>query len=290
MNKKVIIPSVLIILLLVGGIVYLALNLKEQRQANKDMQELAALDKQEMENEYQRFSDQYSEMKTRISNDSLIEQLSMEQMKTEKLLQELKKVKATDAREITRLKKELATCRAVIRSYILEIDSLNRLNQNLRAENTQIKGQYETATKQIEGLNADKQSLSEKVAIAAQLDATGISLTAKNKRGKATNNLKKCKTLQVNFSIAKNVTASNGVKTLYVRITTPTGSVLTTGGSFSYENRTLPYSMKKSIEYTGNETAVTMYWNVNEFLSSGTYNVSIFADGNMIGSRNFTLK
>lgn len=289
MNKKVFIPSALIILLLIGGIIYLAINLEEQKQANKDMEELAELDKREMENEYQRFSEQYSEMKTQISNDSLIEQLSMEQMKTEKLLQELKTVKATDAREIARLKKELATCRAVIRSYILEIDSLNRLNQNLIAENTQIKGQYETATKQIEGLNADKQSLSEKVAIAAQLDATGISLTAKNKRGKATDNLKKCKTLQVNFSIAKNVTAANGVKTLYVRITTPTGSVLTSGGSFSYENRTLPYSMKKSIEYTGNETPVTMYWNVNEFLSKGKYNVSIFADGNMIGSRNFTL-
>lgn len=289
MNKKVFIPSALIILLLIGGIIYLAINLEEQKQANKDMEELAELDKREMENEYQRFSEQYSEMKTQISNDSLIEQLSMEQMKTEKLLQELKTVKATDAREIARLKKELATCRAVIRSYILEIDSLNRLNQNLIAENTQIKGQYETATKQIEGLNADKQSLSEKVAIAAQLDATGISLTAKNKRGKATDNLKKCKTLQVNFSIAKNVTATNGVKTLYVRITTPTGSILTSGGSFSYENRTLPYSMKKSIEYTGNETPVTMYWNVNEFLSKGTYNVSIFADGNMIGSRNFAL-
>lgn len=290
MNKKVIIPAAIVILLLVVGIVYLAINLKEQQETNKEMQELAELDKQEMENEYQRFSEQYSEMKTQISNDSLIEQLSLEQMKTEKLLQELKNVKATDAREIARLKKELATCRAVIRSYILEIDSLNRLNQNLIAENTQIKGQYETATRQIEGLNADKQTLSEKVAIAAQLDATGISLTAKNKRGKATSNLKKCKTLQVNFNIAKNVTASNGVKTLYVRITTPTGSVLTNGGSFSYENRTLPYSMKKDIEYTGNETAVTMYWNVNEFLSNGTYNVSIFADGNMIGSRNFTLK
>ena len=139
MNKKVIIPVAIIILLLVGGIVYLGLNLKEQQQANKDMQELAELDKQEMENEYQRFSDQYNEMKTRISNDSLIEQLSAEQLKTEKLLQELKTVKATDAREITRLKKELATCRAVIRSYVLEIDSLNRLNQNLRNENTQIK-------------------------------------------------------------------------------------------------------------------------------------------------------
>lgn len=290
MNKKIIIPSVIIGLLLIGGIVFLTINLNKQKQANKEMQELAELDKKEMENEYQQFADQYSEMKTQINNDSIIEQLTQEQLKTEKLLQELKNVKATDAREIARLKKELATCRAVIRSYILEIDSLNRLNQNLTAENTRVKGQYAEATKQIEGLSADKQSLSEKVAIAAQLDATGITMTAKNKRGKATNNLKKCKTLQVNFNIAKNVTASNGMKTLYVRITTPTGSVLTSGGTFQYENRALQYSMKRDIEYTGNETPVTTYWNVNEFLSNGTYNVSIFADGNMIGSRNFTFK
>lgn len=289
-NKKIIIISAVIGVLLLGGIVYLSISLQQQKQANRDMQELAELDKKEMENEYQQFADQYSEMKTQINNDSIIEQLTQEQMKTEQLLKELKNVKATDAREIARLKKELATCRAVIRSYILEIDSLNRLNQNLTAENTRVKGQYAEATRQIEGLNADKQSLSEKVAIAAQLDATGISLTAKNKRGKVTKSLKKCKTLQVNFSIAKNVTAQSGMKTIYVRITTPTSSVLTNGGTFNYENRSLQYSMKRDIEYTGNETAVTTYWNVNEFLSNGTYNVSIFADGNMIGSRNFSFK
>ena len=289
-NKKIIIISAVIGVLLLGGIVYLSISLQQQKQANRDMQELAELDKKEMENEYQQFADQYSEMKTQINNDSIIEQLTQEQMKTEQLLKELKNVKATDAREIARLKKELATCRAVIRSYILEIDSLNRLNQNLTAENTRVKGQYAEATRQIEGLNADKQSLSEKVAIAAQLDATGISLTAKNKRGKVTKSLKKCKTLQVNFSIAKDVTAQSGMKTIYVRITTPTGSVLTNGGTFNYENRSLQYSMKRDIEYTGNETAVTTYWNVNEFLSNGTYNVSIFADGNMIGSRNFSFK
>lgn len=289
-NKKIIIISAVIGVLLLGGIVYLSISLQQQKQANRDMQELAELDKKEMENEYQQFADQYSEMKTQINNDSIIEQLTQEQMKTEQLLKELKNVKATDAREIARLKKELATCRAVIRSYILEIDSLNRLNQNLTAENTRVKGQYAEATRQIEGLNADKQSLSEKVAIAAQLDATGISLTAKNKRGKVTKSLKKCKTLQVNFSIAKNVTAQSGMKTIYVRITTPTGSVLTNGGTFNYENRSLQYSMKRDIEYTGNGTAVTTYWNVNEFLSNGTYNVSIFADGNMIGSRNFSFK
>ena len=290
MNKKVIIPLVVVCLLLTGGVVYLSLNLKQQQQANLEMQELAELDKKEMENEYQRFADQYSEMKTQINNDSIIAQLTQEQLKTEQLLKELKTVKATDAREIARLKKELATCRAVIRSYILEIDSLNRLNQNLTAENTRMKGQYAEATKQIEGLNADKQTLSEKVAIAAQLDATGINLVAKNKRGKATDKMSKCKTLQVNFSIAKNVTASNGMKSIYVRITTPAGSVLTQGGTFSYENRTLKYSMRKEVEYTGNETPVTLYWNVNEALSGGTYNVSIFADGHMIGTRNFTIK
>ncbi|CCY84423.1 putative uncharacterized protein [Prevotella sp. CAG:1185] len=287
-NKKIVIISAIIGLLLIGGIVYLTISLQQQKQANKDMQELAELDKKEMENEYQQFADQYSEMKTQINNDSIIEQLTQEQMKTEQLLKELKNVKATDAREIARLKRELATCRAVIRSYIMEIDSLNRLNQNLTEENTRVKGQYAEATRQIEGLNADKQSLSQKVAIAAQLDATGISLTAKNKRGKATKSLKKCKTLQVSFNIAKNVTAQSGMKTIYVRITTPTGSVLTNGGTFNYENRSLQYSMKRDIEYTGNETSVTTYWTVNEFLSNGTYNVSIFADGNMIGSRNFS--
>ena len=290
MNKKAIITITIIVVALLGCVVYLALNLQKQQQENKDMQELAALDKAEMENEYQRFADQYSEMKSRITNDSLIEQLTQEQLKTEKLLQELKNVKSSDAREIARLKKELATCRAVIRSYVLEIDSLNRLNQNLTAENTKVKGQYEEATRQIEGLNADKQSLTEKVAIAAQLDATNISMIAKNKRGKATDNLKKCKTLQVNFNISKNVTASNGMRTIYVRVSTPTGTVLSQGGTFSYENKNLQYSMKKTIEYTGNETPVTVYWNVNEFLSNGSYNVSIFADGNMIGSKNFSFK
>lgn len=290
MNKKVIIPLIVAGVLLLGGIVYLAISLGQQKQANKEMQELAELDKKEMENEYQMFADQYSELKTQINNDSIIEQLTQEQLKTEKLLEELRNVKASDAREIARLKKELATCRAVIRSYILEIDSLNRLNQNLTAENTRVKGQYAEATRQIEGLNADKQTLSEKVAIAAQLDATGISMTLKNKRGKATKKVKRCKTIQVNFNIAKNVTAANGNKTVYVRITTPTGSVLSSGGTFPYENKNLQYSMRKAVEYTGNETPVTMYWTVKEFLSEGTYNVSIFVDGNMIGSRNFTFK
>ncbi|MBO7579045.1 MAG: hypothetical protein J6T43_08685 [Prevotella sp.] len=288
MNKKIWIPVVLVGLLLLGGIAYLYRSLDEQKKVNQDMQELAELDKKEMQNEYEQFAQQYSEMKTQINNDSIVEQLTQEQLKTQKLLEELRNVRATDAREITRLKKELATCRAVIRSYVLEIDSLNRLNQNLTAENTRVKGQYEEATRRIESLNTEKSSLSEKVAIAAQLDAVGISMSLNDKKGKSTKKIEKAKNLQVNFSVAKNVTASNGVKTLYVRIQTPNGQVLTNGGTFDYENRSLQYSMKKQVEYTGNETPVSMFWNISEFLSEGTYKVSIFADGHLIGSRSFT--
>ncbi len=288
MNKKVLIPLVVVIVLLLAGVAYLAIGLNDQRQANKDMQELADLDKKEMENEYEQFARQYSEMKTQINNDSIVAQLTQEQLKTQRLLEELRQVKSTDAREITRLKKELATVRAVLRSYVLEIDSLNRLNQNLMAENTRVKGQYDEATRQIAGLNSEKATLSEKVAVAAQLDATGINMVAKKKNGKPVRRIKDCKSIEVSFRITRNVTAANGVRTVYVRITTPTGAVLGGGGTFAYENRNLECSMKKSIEYTGEETPVTVYREVGEFLSTGTYNVSVFVDGNMIGSRSFT--
>ena len=290
MKKKFLIPLLVIGLLLAAGIVYLAVNLHQQKQANEAMQELAELDKKEMENEYQQFANQYSEMKTQISNDSIVAQLSAEQERTQRLLAELKRVKTTDAAEIARLKRELATVRKVLRSYVMEIDSLKRLNQNLTAENTQIKGQYAEATRQIEGLNNEKASLSEKVAIAAQLDATGISLQGKNKHGKTTNKISKCTALQLNFTITKNVTAGNGNKDVYVRITSPSGNLLGGGSSFNYENKTLQSSMQKTIEYGGQETPVTLFWNVTQTLMEGTYNVSIFADGNMIGSKSFTFK
>ena len=290
MNKKILIPIILIGLLLVAGIAYLSITLSNQKKENKAMQELAELDKKEMENEYQQFANQYSEMKSQISNDSIVAQLTAEQERTQRLLDELRNVKSTDAAEIARLKRELATVRKVLRSYVIEIDSLNRLNQNLTAENTQIKGQYAEATRQIEGLYNEKASLSEKVAIAAQLDATGISLQGKNKHGKTTNKISKCTALQLNFTISKNVTAGNGTKTVYVRITSPTGSLLSGGGTFQYENKSLASSMQKTIEYGGQETPVTLFWNVNQALMEGTYNVSIFADGNMIGTRSFTFK
>ncbi len=288
MNKKVLIPLIIVIILLLGGIGALYYSLNKQRAENAEMEQLAALDKKEMENEYQQFANQYSEMKTQINNDSIVKQLTAEQEKTQKLLDELRNTKSNDAREIARLKKELATVRAVLRSYVIQIDSLNRANEHLTAENNRIRGQYAEANKQIEGLSTEKASLSEKVAIAAQLDATGIQMTALNKRGKSTDKLKKAKKFLVSFTIARNVTAQSGMKTVYVRVTTPTGALLGSAGNFNYENRSLTCSAKRSVEYNGKETPMSIYLDIDQTLESGTFNVSIFADGNMIGSRSFS--
>ncbi len=291
MNKKILIPLIGVLVFLIGAVVFLVFNLNEQKEANRDMQELANLEKKEMENEYEQFARQYSEMKAQINNDSIVAQLTQEQLRTQRLLEELKRVKSDDAREITRLKKELATVRMVLRSYVLQIDSLNRLNQNLMDENHRVKDQYAEATRQIEGLSNEKASLSEKVAIASQLDATSINMVVRNKRKKPAKKIKDGKTIEVSFNIAKYVTAPNGIRTIYVRIMTPGGSILgSTGGTFAYENREIEYSMTKNIEYTGEEMSVITYWNITNYLEGGTYNVSIFADGNMIGARNFTFK
>ena len=288
MNKKILIPLIVVILALLGGLAYLFMNLQEQKQVNEDMQELARLDKQEMENEYERFTLQYSEMKTKINNDSIIEQLTQEQMRTQQLLEELKKTKAEDAREITRLKKELATVRAVLRDYVMQIDSLNRQNERLKAENTQVKEQLAERNTQIAGLSNEKASLSEKVAIAAQLDATNIQLRALKKNNKDVKKIKDCVSMQTTFTITRNVTASNGTRTVYVRIQNPGGNTLNGGGTFTYENRNLQYTMKKNIEYTGEETSLTLFWQVTQALEAGDYRVSIFVDGNMIGSKTFS--
>ncbi|WP_024995017.1 hypothetical protein [Phocaeicola paurosaccharolyticus] len=287
MNKKLII-IIILLLVIVGGLTYFSF---QQHNENKEMAQLFALDKQEMENEYNSFATQYDELQVQINNDSLKQKLESEKLKTQRLLEELRQVKTTDAAEIARLKKELKTVRAVLRTYIIQIDSLNRLNEVLTNENKEVKMKYSEATSQINSLSQEKKNLNQKVTLAAQLDATNISISAKNKRGKETDKVSNVKKLAISFSIVKNITAETGERTLYIRIAKPDNDILSNGNStFTYENRSLDYSIKKYIEYTGEEQNVTVYWDVQEYLPAGTYNVYIFAEGNMIGQKSFSLK
>ena len=284
MNKKIIYSIVgIVIVAVLAAMAYLIYSLNKSNEENKQMLELAEMDKREMENEYESFARQYNEMKTQINNDSLMAQLEQEQQRTQELLEELRRTKSNDAAEIARLKKELATMRQVLKSFIAEIDSLNRLNTQLSNENENLRQQQVVQQQQITNLSSEKASLTDKVEIASQLDATAVHISALNKRQKAAKKIADVKTIQVSFNIARNVTAAAGARTIYVRIVKPTGDAVNGGGTFAYENRNLEYAMRKDIEYNGEETPVTVYWNVTEMLVAGQYRVQIFADGKNIG-------
>lgn len=292
-TKSTLIAAAAVVAALVGIIAYLAYRTakaEEDRQQMEELQALAEMDKLEMQNEYEDFARQYQELQTQITNDSLLSQLEQEQQRVLELQEELRQTKSTNAAEILRLKKELATLREILRNYVMQIDSLNRLNQALNQENQNLRDQNQQAQEHINSLTDETKNLTEKVAIASQLDATGVSAFGKNKKGKATKKIKDVKRFQISFNISRNVTVQTGIKSIYVRIMTPTNEVLTQGGTFPYENRTLEYSIRKDIEYTGEEQAVTVYWDVAQTLLSGTYRADIFADGNRIGGTAFNFE
>lgn len=287
-KKNFITASIAILAIAVVAITFL---LVRERQAKNDMALLFELEKEEMENEYTRFANQYDELQYQISNDSLIKVLENEKLKTQRLLEELRSVKTTNAREIMRLKKELATVRSVLRTYVVQIDSLNRLNQELAEENKAVKRKYNEAARQISSLSEETKMLNEKVELASQLDATHIQTLPMNKRGKKARRVKDVVKFAISFTISKNISAETGEKDIYLRITKPDNSVLAKSNAhtFPYENKELAYSIKKNIEYTGEEQEVTAYWDVEEYLYAGEYRVDIFADGTLIGTSHFTL-
>lgn len=286
-KKKIVLITVACLLL--ATIITLGLMLAQSKQQNSEMQELFAIEKEELESEYSSFALQYDELKVRITNDSLQYKLEQEKLRTQQLLEELKQTKADNAAEITRLKKELKTVRAVLRSYVIQIDSLNAINEGLKKENKRVTEKYREATKTIDALSTAKEELSQIVTLASQLDAAGIKMSLLKKNGKEVSKLKRAKQIEIKFTITKNITAETGNKTVYARIIQPSQEVLTksTSNTFTYEDREIGYSMRKHIEYTGEEQEVTMYWDVEEYLQPGTYRIYLFADGVMIGEANY---
>ncbi|HJA84867.1 MAG TPA: hypothetical protein H9950_01470 [Candidatus Bacteroides avicola] len=277
-----------ILILLLAGVSVLLIS---EKKVNKELTQEFELEKEDLENQYTTFARQYDELKLTVSNDSLSSLLEQEQLKTQRLLEELRTVKSSNAREIRRLRNELATLRKVMISYINQIDSLNRLTAQQKEIIADVTQKYNAASATINNLSQEKKALNQKVTLAAQLDATAIEVTPLNKRNKRTKRTKNIVQLKIDFVISKNITAQTGEKTLYVRITKPDNDVLTKNDAdvFAYENRNLRYSIKKYIEYTGEEQPVTVYWDVEEFLYAGTYRIDIFTDGNLIGSQNFSL-
>ena len=285
-NLYVIAGAALVTLLAVMTVLFFL-----ERKDNKEKSLLFQLEKEEMENDYMRYARQYDELQINLNNDSLSLLLDKEKTRVQRLLEELRLTKASNTAEILRLRKELETVRAVSRNYVLQIDSLTRLNKALGEENQELKASNTAARRKITDLSKEREKLHETVTLASMLNASNISVAANNKRGKKARRVKDIVKFVIDFTIDRNPTSEAGEKMVYVRITAPDNSLLVKPGSgtFEFENKRLEYSICRNIEYTGEEQAVTLYWDVEEFLFEGVYRVDIFVDGNLIGTHPFEL-
>jgi 3-methyladenine DNA glycosylase Tag len=288
-RKALVIVAIIVGVAVVCGLVYYV---RQKEQQIADMSELFTLEKESLLDEYAELSLQYEGEKFSIGNDSLVALLTTEKMKVQRLMEELRTVKTTNARRINELKKELETLRKIMTHYVNQIDSLNSENQQLKKENQQVVQRYNQARSTAAQLTKEKEKLTERVTLASRLEATAIQVRAVNSRGKDAKKIDKIAQLVLSFHVAKNITAPVGEKALYVRIMRPDDDILKKPNSrtFAFEGKEIMYSMMKNIEYGGEEVAVTMYWDVEEYLSPGTYRTDIFADGNLIGRKMFTLE
>ena len=265
----------------------------QQKTEMKEMVELMEFEKEQLEDEYEELAIQFDGYQTPdIHNDSLVELLSQEKQRVQDLLEELRITKVTNARRIAELKKELATVRQVMVSYVHQIDSLDRTNKRLVAENQQVKQQYQEAARQAKQLEKERTQLAEVVSRASMLEISHFQMTPLNKRDRKTSIYNQIQKLQFDYTVGRNITNKPGMKTLYMRITRPDGEVMqkSIDDVFRFENSEIAYSVSKDFEYAGEEISGSLYWLVEEILQIGWYNADFFVDGELIGSFPFQIK
>ena len=293
-NRKTwwIMGIILLVLIISGGGYYIW----HQQQQMQVMTEMFNLEKESLLDEYEAFNEEvsikYEGYKFSIGSDSLVALYTTEQAKVQRLQEELRTVKSTNVKRINELKKELETLRKIMRNYVIQIDSLNAENEQLKVENRQVTQKYNQATSTAARLTKEKEQLSERVQMASRLDAVNIQIQPITSKGKAAKGISKAAQLMLTFIISKNITAPVGEQTIYVRLMKPDDDILTkpNSGRFQFENREIAYSMRRAIEYDGEEQNVVLYWDIEEYLSPGTYRADIFAGGNLIGRKSFVLE
>ena len=264
----------------------------QQKTEMKEMVEIMEFEKEQLEDEYEELAIQFDGYQSQdIHNDSLVQLLAKEQQRVQDLREELRITKVTNARRIAELKKELATVRQVMVSYVHQIDSLDRTNKRLVKENQQVKQQYQEVARQAQQLEEERTQLAEVVSRASMLEISSFQMTPLNKRDRKTTVYSQILKLQFDYTIARNITNTPGLKTLYLRVTRPDGEVMQKNvhDVFAFENSEIAYSVSKDFEYEGEEVSGAMYWQVEEILQIGVYNADFFVDGELIGSFPFEI-
>lgn len=262
-----------------------------QRSENRKMLTALNMEKVSIQTELTGMMANYDSIHT--TNESLQSELMMAQTKVKDLILEVDQVKNLSYGQIAQYRQEVTTLRTIMKNYIIQVDSLNRRNEILMAENSQVKQDYAQAESKNILLEEEKGQLQEKIKMAAQLEATELMAVGINTRGKEAESARRATQIRISFVLSKNVTAPRGEKTLYVRIQNPNQLLLQKSQNdlFAFEDLKIPFSAKREVTYEGNALPVNIFWdNAGAEFTPGEYTIDIFADGNNIGTTSFTMK
>jgi hypothetical protein len=282
-NLIIIMLSVLLIVVVVIFI--------RQHGENKKILQAINQEKESIQAELNTMMTNYDSIHT--NNMTLQTELDSAQIKVKDLLQEVVQVKKLSYEQISQYRQEVSTLREIMKNYIVQVDSLNRRNEKLVAENVQVKQNFAQSESKNQELVKEKEHLQEKVKMAAQLEATELVAVGINARGKDAESARRAEQIKVSFVLSKNITAPRGDKVIYVRIQKPNQVLLQKSPDdvFQYEDLKIPFSAKREVTYEGNALPVNIFWDNEgaEFLP-GEYTVDLFADGNNIGTTKFVMK
>lgn len=279
-----------VLIALLALMVWMYIDIKYEKEAIEEQMFVANTEKEALEDDLSNLLVDYEDIQT--DNDSLSQKLVDRQAKVKELLAEIKTVKASNYARIREMKRELSTLRKVMKTFIFQIDSLNTMNQELIAENIEVKTSYKEAQTKNRTLEEKNLDLSSKVEKASALKALDIAATPINKKSKETTKVKKVEKVKVCFTLDENVIARRGMIDIYIRIARPDDLVISTPdeGLFTFEGDKLAYTAVREMDYQGGYMDICLYWKKDQELITGTYYVDIFAGGDQIGTTTFSLK
>lgn len=292
------------LLMILSGVLFLlVLFLGYQLYNQKNATEMVTAEKEKVDTEYAATKSELAEVQKaydglQTDNKQLQSELDAKKEELEDIAAQLEKEKGNRS-VVARLKKELETIRGLIKGYLKDIDSLQLANKLLTEENTVVKADLSTEKGKSAQLEADKQGLNEKVALGSRLVAANLFADAM--RGKiigskevSTTKASRADKLRAVFTLAENRLAKAEEKTVYMKVTSPDGQVLSNGtddaNMFTIGGEKQLFSSKKNVEYTGKGVEVSMYFDKKTDFKVGKYNVEIYVDGASIGSTSFDLK
>ncbi len=234
---------------------------------------------------------QYDGMKT--NNDTLNAQLEVEKQKVEVMIEKLRKTDASNKAQIRQYEKELGTLRDVMRGYVVQIDSLNTLNQQLRAQTAQARTEAQETSKKYETLVQKTDELQDKVVKGSVLKIRDINVVALNDNDKDMTRASRTTKIKTCFTLVENTLAERGFRRIYIRVKGPDGILVTHSNNnvFTVNGEQMIYSEMREIDYQGDDLEVCIFYGAkDEKFMKGVYTVEVFTDGNMSGSGQLLLK